>query len=363
MKTMGSRRRSLVVLLLIILPFSLAHQTLAQVPRGVFCLLPSGQGVGKDPAIYADPSVDGVSVRQSWADLEPSEGVFDFTFLDTVVTMAKVSGKEVLLRIGTSGGNANKGGNTPNWVFNAVNAEPLPASHKFFTWNNNGTACTIPVFWDPVYLAKKKAMIKALGAHFANRSSVKIVSASFANAQSEDWAVPHTATDVRKWLAAGYTSKKMLDAGRQIIDATMTAFPYQYVSMAVGGDGPTLDPDPSYVARNAVLAARASWHGRFFVQKNTLATFVPRAPGTNTLYNLLWDSAPNIGAQMLYWCYGDKTYRVNGGVRIDPTKALTKSVDIGVGYGTKYIEIYRTDITNLPAAAKYAHDALMVAPN
>jgi uncharacterized repeat protein (TIGR01451 family) len=362
METVDSHGRRLLGLVFLAVFFPLSHHTVAGVPRGVFCLLPQSQGAGKDPAIYSDPSVDGVSVRQSWADLEPSDGVFDFTFLDAVTTMARVSGKQVLLRIGTSGGSAAKGGNTPNWVFDAVNAEPLASSQKFFTWNDNGTMRTIPVFWDPVYLAKKKAMIKALGAHLANNPIVKIVSTSFANSQSEDWAVPHTSTDVSNWLAAGYTSDKMLSAGKQIIDTTMAAFPYQYVTMAVGGNGHTggvnLDPDENYVARNAVQAARASWPGRFIVQKNNLATYIPPAPGTKTLYQIMWDSAPDIGAQMVWFCYGDNTYRVNGGVAIDPSKALTKSADMALGYGVKYIEIYRKDITNLAAATKYAHDAL-----
>jgi hypothetical protein len=53
----------------------------------------------------------------------------------------------------------------------------------------------------------------------------------------------------------------MLDAGATIIDATMAAFPNQYVTLAVGanghtGQGPNLDPDANYVARNAVLNAR-----------------------------------------------------------------------------------------------------------
>jgi Beta-galactosidase len=360
----SSRRRALlagfIASLLAIEP------AFSAVPRGVFCLLPSGQGAGRDAVIYSDPNVDGVSVRHRWSELERSDGVFDFTFLDAVVTMARVSGKKVLLRIGTSGGSAAKGGNTPNWVLDAIKAEPLPDSQKFFTWNDNGVRRTIPVFWDAVYLAKKKAMIRALGAHFANNPAVKIVSASFANAQSEDWAVPHTSTDVANWLAAGYTTNKMLNAGKQIIDTTMAAFPSQYVTMAVGGNGHTgrvnLDPSENYLARNAVLAARASWPGRLIVQKNNLATFTPPAPGSNTLYGLLWDSAPDVGAQMLWRCYHDPSYRVNGGVPIDPTKALIKSVNIGIGYETKYIEIYRKDILNLPTAAKYAHDALMAAP-
>jgi hypothetical protein len=75
----------------------------------------------------------------------------------------------------------------------------------------------------------------------------------------------------------------MLDAGAAIVNATMAAFPNQYVTLAVGANGATLDPDPSYVARNAVLNARASWPGRLIVQKNSLATLIPAAPGTQSL--------------------------------------------------------------------------------
>jgi elongation factor P hydroxylase len=367
METMEFRPSRLTGLFFLTAIFSFSQAGLSDVPRGVFCLLPSGTGgAGNDPAVYSNPNVDGISARQPWSDLEPAEGAFDFTFLDTVVSKAAAGGKQVLLRIGTSGGSAVAGGNTPAWVFDAVNAEALPTSQKFFTFDDNGTLRTIPVFWDPVYLAKKKAMITALGAHFGNNPAIKIVSASFANASSEDWAVPHTATDVNNWLAAGYTSAKMLGAGKQIIDTTMTAFPSQYVTLAVGGNGHTgdlnLDPDENYVARNAVLAARASWPGRLIVQKNTLAAFTPPAPGTGTLYQLLWDSAPDIGAQMLWSCAGDSTFRVNSGVPIDPSMALGESVNAGLGYGVKYIEIYRVDILSLPAATKNAHDALTRTP-
>ena len=112
------------------------------------------------------------------------------------------------------------------------------------------------------------------------------------------------------------------------------------------------------MARNAVLNARASWPGRLIVQKNSLATFIPAAPGTGTPWELLWNSRPDVAGQMLYWCYGDTTYRVNGGVPIDPSTALVNSVNKGVAYGMKYIEIYRVDVLNLLTATHYAHTAL-----
>ncbi len=302
---------------------TMTEKAFSEVPRGVFCLQPAGQGTGGDAVVYSDPDVDGISVRQNWADLQPTEGVYDWRYLDSVTAKAAAAGKAVLL-----------------------------------TFNDGGTSKTIAVFWDPVWLAKKTAMITALGARYSSNPAVKIVGVSFANASSEDWGVPHLPSQVTAWFAAGYTTARMLDAGRQIINATMAAFPNQSATLAVGGNGPALDPDPSYVARNAVLNARASWPGRLIVQKNTLETFIPDAPGTGTLWQLLWDSRPDVAGQMAYWCYGDPTYRVNKGVPIDPSTALINSVNKGLGYQMKYIEIYRKDVINLLAATHYAHVAL-----
>jgi hypothetical protein len=63
---------------------------------------------------------------------------------------------------------------------------------------------------------------------------------------------------------------------------------------------------------------------------------------------------------MLDSCYGDTTYRNNAGVPEDAAVILHKSIDLGVSYGMmNYIEIYQTDVLNLPAEISYAHDALL----
>jgi len=320
-------------------------------PKGVFSL--SNADRPANDTVLNNPDVTGVSIRQGWASLEPAEGVFDWTFLDSEVARAAAAGKRVMLRIGT----AQEA--RPAWVTTAVRN----AGGTFFSFVDNGVPTTIPVFWDPTFLAKKTAMITALGAHFTNNRAITVVVASFANCCSEDWGVPHTPTDIANWLAAGYTSDKMLDAGRTLIDATMAAFQNQYVTLAVGsngeGHGIDLDPTDDYVARNAVLNARASWPGRLFVQKNTLSTCIPPPPGTDTQYSMIWDFQPLVGGQMLFPCVNDLTYRVNCGVPIDPAAALRKSVNNGVSYGEKFIEIYQTDVLNLPGVIGYAHDVLV----
>jgi hypothetical protein len=298
--------------------------------------------------VLDNPDVTGVVIRQDWSELEPSEGDFDWAFLDSEAERATESGKVILLRIN---GQANK----PQWVTDAVQE----AGGIFFTFDDNGVETTIPVFWDPTYLAKKKAMITALGAHLTDSNNLKVVSASFANATSEDWNFPHMPAEIAEWLALGYTPEKVLEAGKEIIDTAMMAFPNQYVTLAIAGDG-NLNPTPTYLAENAIAEARATWPGRLIVQVNSLATFNPIAPGPEgSVWNLLWNSQADVAAQMLDNVFGDFTYRVNGGIEGDFGEILTDSVNAGASYGVHYVEIYQTDVINLPEVITYAHDLLV----
>jgi hypothetical protein len=349
----GSPLRAAPFLGALLLAEVFAASAHAQIPRGVFSL--AGAGSIANENVLANPDVVGVVIRQDWADLEATEGQFNFSFLDSEVARATAAGKQVILRISTQ---AHK----PDWVTSAVQ----DAGGTFFTFDDNGVETAIPVFWDPTFLAKKKAMIVALGAHFATSPAVRIVWASFANATSEDWNVPHTDADVLNWFAAGYTTEKLLDAGKQIIDTTMAAFPNQYVSLAIAGNGHAgatgnLDPTATYAAENAIATARASWPGRLIAQINSLSTFNPPAPGPDgSVWKLLWDSQPDIAVQMLDNCYDDPTFRVNGGVPGDPVDILTTCVDAAISYVINYIEIYQTDVIHLTGVVTYARN--LIAP-
>jgi len=52
----------------------------------------------------------------------------------------------------------------------------------------------------------------------------------------------------------------------------------------------------------------------------------------------------SIAGQMVYWRFGDKSYRVSGGV---PAIALRKSIDAVASNGMKSIEVYQQGIRNL----------------
>ena len=99
--------------------------------------------------------------------------------------------------------------------------------------------------------------------------------------------------------------------------------------------------------------------GRLIVQKNSLGTFNPPPPGTDTVYQILWDSRPDVAGQMLASVYGDTTYRDNAGVPDDAASILHRTIDLGVSYGMKYVEVYQKDVLYLPAEISYAHGALL----
>lgn len=318
------------------------------IPRGVFSL--AGVGEPADPAILADPMVDGISVRQAWRELERSPGVYDWRFLDSEAARAAKAGKAVLLRV------LSEGPGSPAWAFDGVQTFEFQNQNRYHA----GKSGTIAVYWDRKYLARKKAMIQALGAHLSGNPAVRVVAAICASSHSGDWAVPHSPPDIANWHAIGYSPEKLIDACKQVIDVTMQSFPEQCVTLAVGRNG-RLDPDPNYVARAAVQYARSHYPGRFITQKNSLSATTP-PPGSPNLkhFQVLWENRPDVAGQMLWFSYGDPTCRNNGGrVPSDPEQTLRRAIDIGLAYEMKYIEIYQQDVLHLPEAIRYAHESLV----
>lgn len=337
----------------------------------MFSLTPPAKPV--PAAILTHPDVAGVSLRGQWQEVEPSEGMYDWSYFDTELERAVKAGKAVLLRITTGGRN------TPPWVFDAgVQTFSFVDTNPYST--TYGETLTIPVFWDPIFLEKKKAFVAAMGRHFAAprvflqrkrtpltaigqrlaaNGAIVLVAASCANATTSDWNVPHTEADVANWLALGYTSEALIQACQDIIDATMTAFPHQHILMAIGRTSNKLDPDPDYVARAVIDYAKARYPDRFIVQKNTLAATTPDPMVTTELGNwqLVLENRPLVAGQMLWFVTDDETCRMNGQVTpCDPAPVLQQAVTIGGHYGMQYQEIYQADILN-PALAGVIRDA------
>ena len=320
----------------------------AGIPRGVLSLGRVGEPA--DPAVLSDPWVDGISIRQAWKKLERAPGVYDWSFLDSEVARAGKAGKFVLLRV------LSEGPGIPTWALDGTQTFRYRDVNKF----HPERAGLMAVYWDRTYLEREKALIQALGQRYSGNSAVRVVAAICASSHSGDWSVPHTPADIANWHAVGYTPEKMVDVCKQIIDATMESFPRQCVTLAVGRNG-RLDPDPNFVARAAVEYGRSHYPGRFITQKNSLAATTP-TPGSPDLkhFQVLWESRPDVAGQVLWYSYGDPTCRNNGGRGpCDPEATLKRTIDVGLAYKMKYIEIYQQDVLHLPAVIRYAHESLV----
>jgi hypothetical protein len=225
------------------LAFANARATLPpDPPKGVSVLNSNGRALRT--GILANCNVDMISLGTDWDLLESTEGTYAWAdYIDKDLNTINSYNKPVLLRINTMGGCAPTG-KIPPWVFAAMGQPDCTCdvngctvapgvTYSFFD-KGDQIWRLIPVFWNPTYLAKKKALIAMAGAHITASSQfssqVQVVVISYANAITEDWYVPNddsgpAPTEVDLWLqappdGAGYTTQKMIDAAIHQADAS-----------------------------------------------------------------------------------------------------------------------------------------------
>ena len=88
---------------------SVAEATVAPIPKGIFCMPLAGPN-GFPDLILNDPRIVGLDLGDQWPDIEATEGVYDWSSLDSELAKAEAHGKKVLLGI-VSGGL-----NVPDWL-------------------------------------------------------------------------------------------------------------------------------------------------------------------------------------------------------------------------------------------------------
>ena len=99
------------------------------------------------------------------------------------------------------------------------------------------------------------------------------------------------------------------------------------------------------------------------MQKNDLSVCIPDAPGTDTIYDIIWDYQPDVAGK----CSSPFiTIRPIGSpaviLPILPDDQIIISVTNGVAYGEKYVEIYEGDCNRYPVGMTAAHNLLLGAP-
>ncbi len=100
--------------------------TLPEIPSGVSVLNTQPGDKGLRDGILDNPDVDMISITDAWSVIQKNADTYDWTYADDTIDTITSAKKSVLLRMPSMGGSPaqGNGGNTPDWVFVAMGADP-----------------------------------------------------------------------------------------------------------------------------------------------------------------------------------------------------------------------------------------------
>ena len=74
---------------------SVAEATVPPIPKGIFSM-PATETNGFPDLILNDPRIVGLDIGGKWPDIEATEGVYDWSSIDSELAKAEAHGKKVL---------------------------------------------------------------------------------------------------------------------------------------------------------------------------------------------------------------------------------------------------------------------------
>jgi hypothetical protein len=157
-----------------------------------------------------------------------------------------------------------------------------------------------------------------------------------------------------------------------MISAVANAFPNQFIQITTNVLT-HLEASPNYVTLQVIAAVRALFGNRIIVSEFSNSNFMPTdPPPTNSKMWGMHVGKPWVSGQSLFKCFGDATWRMNGGLNPNPAlgqtvpvtadEILMGSVDRLVTYGGQGLwnEIWYLDCLHLDVATiQYCHNALI----
>lgn len=225
-------------------------------PLGAMVALPSS-----DPSIKTEPcwnaaNVRGVLLRIFWSKLEPTDGVYDWSYFTDGLKYATAHNKWVVLSV--------DGSRAPKWVYQ----EGVPK------WISV-TGAEAPYPWNSTLQSKWAAMVTTLGSLYDGQPLVHAVTM---------WC---GGTGIESFFAANQSDGRNLDkiagggpgsgaplwenAAKTLINDFFTAFPHTPVYLATG----TCYPDSKATMTDLVNWYRAQSHVVNGMQCNALSAIYP----------------------------------------------------------------------------------------
>lgn len=225
--------------------------------QGVFQF--TGQADSKNAT---NPSISGANLEWSWADIEPSEGVYNWTKVDRDIHTWTSQGKQVILRFATGGqiswSGSVDGSYTPPWVFNTYG---VPRVREI-----NGTI--FPVYWNSIYLQKLADFVNVTAARYDANPYVAAVEIGIGQGgeTEPDGSASRNPHQLQLWQRYGYTNALWWETIQRIVAIYESA--WIHTPLALMTTSTFLQYDDKYY--NRALVEQYSVQQGLWLQINSL---------------------------------------------------------------------------------------------
>lgn len=291
-----------------------------------------------DSRVLANPDVYGIVLRFGWTAVEPRDGVFDWSQLDSQLAQAAAHGKKVSIGIFAGYG-------APSWLYTEH------AQQFKFVWDEQWgpppcSVQTIPVPWDPIFQARWSAFVRALGQRYDLNPTVTHVKLTGINYETEENSLPHSVkasinggqcksyNDVANWQSIGYTRTKVIDAWHEIAQAYHDFFPYKpFAAQLVPGGFPPLDDSGRIIPKQTV-----DYELTTDILNEGIIDYRNQFVGQNNGLTATW-IWPELVSDATKITTGYQMAQIMG-------SALGAAIDLAIKSDAKFLEIYTTDILN-----------------
>lgn len=175
-----------------------ATTTARKFHKGHYIALMSYFDTPKAMAASKRPGVKGFMKRYQWKELEPTKGNYDFAEIQADLNWCATNGMQLIIMI------EDKTFRSPS---------PAPAYLAQYAAPNSGGGYTM-IRWDPVVVARFKALVAALGRFDSNKA--------FEGIATQETAPSLSSATLKTY---GYTPEKYRDAYIDVLSAAGTSLP------------------------------------------------------------------------------------------------------------------------------------------
>lgn len=351
-------------------------------PTGLVAVITNDPSTSLDPKPFANRAISGIAFQINWSDIEltdyvkqvtqlpgeppvikfvPVQGKTDWTRLDELFAAAQEHNKWVQLLV-------YPGFDTPAWALVGVQTHQFPISYGIGV----GDFETLPMPWDPVYLARWFAFVKQLSDRYGDLPAFRMIASGGPTSESDeftepagDLSLPNSNPDsvygtALQWIAEGYTSTKYINAWQQTFDEYVADFPNQYISLSWGygleinAQGQISQAQPPLTVQAILEEASDTLGDQFVLQASDLTGFQGTTPGSADSVPVQGvigyiGTAAATGFQLATNCQDNAKNMGATDNPPTPPSALTNCIENAIQPGANgnhvdYVEIYSPDI-------------------